>query len=46
VGHLGGKWRQLVGKVGERYVASRLLHGCSSRLSRLRTDELGPTSKY
>jgi hypothetical protein len=29
VGPLGGKWRQLVGKVGEWYVESRHLQGCS-----------------
>jgi hypothetical protein len=29
VGPLGGKWRQLVGKVEEWYVASWHLHGCS-----------------
>jgi hypothetical protein len=47
---LGGaireKWRQLVGKVEEWYVANRHLQGCSPRLCRLRTDGLAPTSKY
>jgi hypothetical protein len=38
---LGGKWRQLVGKVGEWYVASRHLKGCSPRLCRLRIDGFG-----
>jgi hypothetical protein len=39
---LGGKWRQLVGKVREWYVASRHLQGCIPRLRRLRTDGLAP----
>jgi hypothetical protein len=42
---LGGKWRQLVEKVGEWYVVSRHLNGCSPHLSRLRTDGLPPVSK-
>jgi hypothetical protein len=46
VGPLGGKGRQLVGKVGEWYVASRYLQGCSHHLCRLRADELAPVSKY
>jgi hypothetical protein len=45
-GPLGGKWRQLVGKVDEWYVASRHLQCCSPRLCWLRTDGLAPTSKY
>jgi hypothetical protein len=36
VGPLGGKWRPLVGKVGECDVKSRHLQGCSPRLCRLR----------
>jgi hypothetical protein len=36
----------LVGKVGDWYVESRCLQGCSPCLCRLRTDELAPTSKY
>jgi hypothetical protein len=43
---LGGKWRQLVGKVGEWYVVRRHLEGCSPRLCRLSTDGLAPASKY
>jgi hypothetical protein len=43
---IGGKWRQLVGKVGEWYVLSRHLQGCSPYLCRLRTDGLAPVSKY
>jgi hypothetical protein len=39
-----GKWRQLVGKVGEWYVASRHLQGCSPHLCWLKTDGLAPTS--
>jgi hypothetical protein len=35
-----------VGKVGECYVASWHLQGCSPRLCQLRTDGLAPTSKY
>jgi hypothetical protein len=45
-GTIRGKWRQLVGKVGEWYVASRHLQGCSPRLCRLRTDGLAPVRKY
>jgi hypothetical protein len=45
-GGAGGKWRQLVGKVGELYVASRYLQGCNPRLCRLRTDGLASASKY
>jgi hypothetical protein len=40
------KQRQLVGKVGEWYVASLHLQGCISHLCRLRTDGLTLTSKY
>jgi hypothetical protein len=43
---LGGKWRQLVGKVGEWYMASQHLQGCSPHLCQLRTDGLAPMSKY
>jgi hypothetical protein len=46
VGPLGGKWRQLVGKVREWYVASWHLQGCSPRLCRFRIDGLSPMSKY
>jgi hypothetical protein len=46
VGLIGGKWRLPVGKVGEWYVKSRHLQGCSPRLSRLMTDRLAPVSKY
>jgi hypothetical protein len=46
VGPLGGKWRQLVGKVGEWYVVSRHLQGCSPYLCRLRTNGLALASKY
>jgi hypothetical protein len=46
VGPLGGKWRPLVGKVGEWYVESWHFQGYSPRLSRLRIDGLAPTSKY
>jgi hypothetical protein len=45
-GPLGRKWRPLVGKIGEWYVKSRYLQGCSPHLCRLRTDGLAPTSKY
>jgi hypothetical protein len=41
---LGGKWGPLVGKVGEWYVESWHLQGCSPRLCRLRTDGLAPKS--
>jgi hypothetical protein len=41
-----GKGRQLVGKVGEWYVASRHLQGCNPHLCRLRTIQLAPMSKY
>jgi hypothetical protein len=44
VGPLGGKGRQLVGKVREWYVESRHVQGCSPRLCRLRTDGLVPAS--
>jgi hypothetical protein len=43
---LGGKWRPLVEKVGEWYVESRYLKGCSPHLCRLRTDRLAPVSKF
>jgi hypothetical protein len=46
VGPLGGQWRPLVGKVGEWYVESWHLQGCSPRLSWLRTNGLVPASKY
>jgi hypothetical protein len=46
VGLLGGKWRPSVGKVGEWFVSSRHLQGCSPCLCRLRTDGLAPVSKY
>jgi hypothetical protein len=36
----------MVGMVREWYVESQHLQGCSSRLCRLRTDGLPPTSKY
>jgi hypothetical protein len=45
-GALRGKWRHLVGKVGEWYVANRHLQGGSPHLCRLRTNGLTPTSKY
>jgi hypothetical protein len=45
-GPLGGKGRQLVGKVGEWYVESWHLQGYSPHQCRLRIDELAPTSKY
>jgi hypothetical protein len=45
-GALGGKWRQLVGKVEEWYVANWHLQDCSPRLYWLRTDGLAPASKY
>jgi hypothetical protein len=45
-GPLGGKWRPLIGKVGEWVMESRHLQGCSPRLCRLRTDGLAPASKY
>jgi hypothetical protein len=45
VGPLGGKWRPLVGKVGERFVEIRHLQGSSPHLCQLRTDGLAPTSK-
>jgi hypothetical protein len=41
-----GKWRQMVEKVGEWYVASRHLQDCSPRLCQLKTDGLAPVSKY
>jgi hypothetical protein len=43
---LSRKWRQLVGKVGEWYVASQHLQGYSPRLRQLSTDGLAPASKY
>jgi hypothetical protein len=43
---LGEKWRPLVGKVGEWYMKSWHLQGCSPRLCQLRTDWLAPMSKY
>jgi hypothetical protein len=46
VGPLGGKWRLTVGKVGEWYMASRYLQGCSPRLCGLMTDGLPPAGKY
>jgi hypothetical protein len=45
-GALRGKWRQLVGKVGEWYMASWHLQGYIPHLCRLRTDGLAPTSNY
>jgi hypothetical protein len=45
-GALKGKWRQLVGMVGQWYVASRHLQGSSPYLCQLRTDGLAPMSKY
>jgi hypothetical protein len=42
VGPLVEKWRPLVGKVGEWYVESWHLQGCSPRICRLRTDGLAP----
>jgi hypothetical protein len=42
VGPLGGKWRHVVGKVGEWYGAGQYLQGCSLHLCRLRTDGLTP----
>jgi hypothetical protein len=41
-----GKGRQLVEKVGEWYVESQHLEGCSPHLCRLRTVRLAPASKY
>jgi hypothetical protein len=43
-GAIREKWRQLVGKVGEWYVASQHLQGYSPRLCRLRTVRLAPVS--
>jgi hypothetical protein len=43
---LGGKWRQLIGKVGEWFVASWHLQGYSLCLCWLRTDGLTHASKY
>jgi hypothetical protein len=40
------KWRQLVEKVREWYVASRYLQVCSPFPCRLRTDGFTPVSKY
>jgi hypothetical protein len=45
-GPIGGKGRSSVGKVGEWYVESHRLQGCSRRLCRLRTDGLAYVSKY
>jgi hypothetical protein len=45
-GALGGKWRSLVGKVGECDVVSWHLQGHSPRLYQLRTDVLASVSKY
>jgi hypothetical protein len=45
-GSIGGKWRLLVGKVGEWCVESRHLEGYSPHLCRLRTVVLAPMSKY
>jgi hypothetical protein len=45
-GPLGGKWRPLVGKVGEWYVESQHVQGCSPCLCQLRIDGLAPKSKY
>jgi hypothetical protein len=45
-GALREKRRQLVGKVGEWYAASRHLQDCSPRLCWLRTDGLAPVRKY
>jgi hypothetical protein len=45
-GPLGGKWRPLIGKIGECDMESQHLQGCSPRLCRLSTDGLGPASKY
>jgi hypothetical protein len=42
MGHVGGKGRSSVGKVGEWYVESRCLQGCRPRLCRLRIDGLAP----
>jgi hypothetical protein len=39
-------WRPSVGKVGEWYVESQCLQGCSPHLCWLRTDGLAPASKY
>jgi hypothetical protein len=41
-GSLGGKWRSSDGKVGEWYVISRHLQGCSPRLCLLSTNGLAP----
>jgi hypothetical protein len=43
---IGVLWASTVGKVGEWYVESRHLQGCSPRLCRLSTDGLAPVSKY
>jgi hypothetical protein len=45
-GGLGGKWRPWVKKVGEWFMESRHLQGCSPRLCRLRINGLAPASKY
>jgi hypothetical protein len=45
-GALGGKWRQLVGRVGKWYVANRHLRGGNPHLCWLRTDGLAAASKY
>jgi hypothetical protein len=46
VGPVGGKGRPSVEKVGEWYVKSWCLQGCSPRLCQLRTNGLTPASKY
>jgi hypothetical protein len=46
VGSVGGKERPSIGKVGEWYMESWRLQGCSLHLCQLRTDELAPASKY
>jgi hypothetical protein len=46
VGPLGGKWRQLVGKVREWYAMSWHLQGYIPRLCRFKADGLAPMSKY
>jgi hypothetical protein len=45
-GAFRGKGRHVVEKVGEWYMESRHLKGCSPRLCRLRTDGLTHVSKY
>jgi hypothetical protein len=46
VGLVCGKGRPSVGNVGEWYVESQHLQGCSPHLCRLRTDGLALASKY